>query len=452
MSPVSFASRAAGLVLSGILFAPAASAADDSSGVLALKGSLRLRYETLSGQPRAGLSATDQLVSIRTTLAGEYRRQAWRLGAELYDSRAYGGDAAGAVGATDVNAFELAQAYIGGQFRQPLRAPGTIDLEAGRMILNLGSRRLVSADDYRNTTTTMTGLRATYVRDDVTATGLYVLPTMHRPDDKSSVLDNAVQFDRESFDLVLWGALLSKTRFVGGTELDFSYFHLAERDSPNRPTRDRKLDTFGPRLLLVPKAGAGDFETEAFYQSGAVSESTNAAARTLAVSAWFLHLAAGYTWDIAWHPRLSLQYDYASGDGRGSRYTHFDTLFGMRRVDLAPYGIYGVLSRSNVDTPALRLEAAPSDRLDWFVNYRLLWLASASDAFSSSGVRDASGNSGAFAGQQIEARMRYWLLPDELLLEADGALLLKGHFLKRAPNAPPTGDTTYISFNVTRFF
>jgi hypothetical protein len=35
-----------------------------------------------------------------------------------------------------------------------------LGLQAGRFTLNLGSRRLVAADDYRNTTNGYTGIRA----------------------------------------------------------------------------------------------------------------------------------------------------------------------------------------------------------------------------------------------------------------------------------------------------
>jgi hypothetical protein len=75
--------------------------------------------------------------------------------------------------------------------------------------------------------------------------------------------------------------------------------------------------------------------------------------------------------------------------------------------------------------------------------YRALWLDSATDAFGASGVRDPNGQSGRFAGQQIEGRVRYWLMPKIAQLDVGGAVLFKGRFLRDAPNAPPTGDTYY---------
>ena len=58
-------------------------------------------------------------------------------------------------------------------------------------------------------------------------------------------------------------------------------------------------------------------------------------------------------------------------------------------------------------TAGLRLEIAPSPRWDSFVAGRSMWLEANEDAFSTTGVRDAAGRSGRFAGRQLEGRVRY---------------------------------------------
>ena len=75
--------------LSILLLVPTPAFAEDG---LSLGGSTRLRYEVIDGQPRAGFNESDDLVSIRTIVTGEYRTGRLRLGAELYASRVYGGD------------------------------------------------------------------------------------------------------------------------------------------------------------------------------------------------------------------------------------------------------------------------------------------------------------------------------------------------------------------------
>jgi hypothetical protein len=79
-------------------------------------------------------------------------------------------------------------------------------------------------------------------------------------------------------------------------------------------------------------------------------------------------------------------------------------------------------------------------------------LASATDSFATTGVRDRTGRSGNFAGQQIETRLRYWVIPDAMLLDTGITYLIKGPFLENAPNAPLTGDTFYGYLQTSIFF
>lgn len=438
------------IVLPVLLFVPAPALAEDG---ISLSGSTRLRYEVIDGQPRAGFKESDDLVSIRTIVSGEYRTGSLRFGAELYDSRVYGGDAGTPITTGEVNTLELVQAYLGYDAPGAFGADTKLGLQAGRFTLNLGSRRLVAADDYRNTTNGYTGIRADVaLQNNLSATAIYTLPQVRLPEGRADLVDNRVKFDRENFDLVLWGGLAAKKLTGKRGAIELGFYHLGERDSPKLATRDRSLDTASLRFVRDPAPGDLDFESETIYQWGSISASVAATARKLDVSAWFAHLEAGYTFRHPWSPHVSIEFDYASGDGRGAKFTRFDTLFGMRRADLAPAGIYNAVGRANLIAPGLRVEIAPSKRVDAFAAYRPLWLASRFDSFSTTGVRDASGNSGRFAGHQMEARVRYWLIPKRLRLEWNGVLLAKGRFLKEALNAPAGGDTFYNSFNATISF
>jgi len=48
--------------------------------------------------------------------------------------------------------------------------------------------------------------------------------------------------------------------------------------------------------------------------------------------------------------------------------------------------------------------------------------------------------------------VRYWIIPDTMLLDTGLAYLAKDDFLRNAPNAPDTGDTFYGYLNTTFFF
>jgi hypothetical protein len=198
-----------------------------------------------------------------------------------------------------------------------LGAGSMATLRAGRFTLNLGSRRLVAADDYRNTTNGYTGLHAELkLKGGYAASLIYVLPQVRLPDDATSLLDNDVAFDRESTDLRLWGGLVSRRVSRETPLVELGYFGLHEEDDPGRPTRDRRLHSFSARLLREPSKGGIDYEVEGVYQLGRVSSGLGAAAPRLDVSAWFLHADVGYSFADPWRTRLSGSVKWLAKTGR----------------------------------------------------------------------------------------------------------------------------------------
>ena len=100
------------------------------------------------------------MFSIRSILLAEWKQGNWRLGAELYDSRAYDTDPGSVLTTGEVNAFEPVQVYAVRAFPDAFGKGTSATIQAGRFTMNLGSRRLVAADDYRNTPNGYTGVRA----------------------------------------------------------------------------------------------------------------------------------------------------------------------------------------------------------------------------------------------------------------------------------------------------
>jgi hypothetical protein len=418
----------------------------------AISGTTRLRFEAIDGQARAGFNTADDLVSVRTTLLAQYTDGPIRVAVELWDSRAYGANAGTPLTTGEVNAVELVQAFVEARTPGLFGAGSTASIQAGRFVLNLGSRRLIAADDYRNTTNGYTGVRADVgLRSGWKGTAIYVLPQQRRPDDVDSLRHNAVAVDREGFDLVLWGGVVSRSKAIGAAMLETSFFHLGERDLPGRPTRDRSLNTASVRVIRDPAPARADVEVEGIAQRGHASTGLAAGAPQQAVRAWFVHVEAGYTFAARWQPRLSLEYDHASGDAPGGANGRFDTLFGMRRADLAPAGLYNAYGRANSFSPGARIEVVPGRRTDAFAIVRPIWLASRTDSFSTSGVRDSTGRSGNFAGTQLDARVRRQV-SKAIRVEVDGVVLDKGRFLRDAPNAPPGKWTRYLSLNALASF
>ena len=428
-----------------ILLAPLSAVAQDKDG-LTISGSFRVRGEGIDGQFRPNVDGTAALL-LRSNVSADYKIDWLHIGGELEDSRVYFEHRRSSVSTTEVNAIEPVQAYLAADIGD------TVKVKLGRQTMNFGSRRLVSRANFRNTTNAFTGARVDWTPATGTSvTAFWTMPLNRRPSDLDGLLDNDVQLDKERDDLQFFGAFGTIGHILGGVAEAYVY-RLYERDAPGYLTRNRRLWTIGGRLYRAPKKATFDYELEGAWQGGETRASTAASdLDDLDVDAGLAHAAAGWTFDAKWSPRLAIAYDYASGDGTGGHYGRFDTLFGARVFEFGPTSFYGPVSRANLSSPAIRAEVKPDSRWDGYLAVRGLWLSKATDNFASTGVRDATGASGHYAGTQIDGRIRYWLKPKVVQLAVGGAIIAKGRFLDDAPNAPQTGDTHYGFAEVSYIF
>lgn len=425
-----------------------------------IRGTFRSRAEGIANGFRPAPFPRDEFANMLFgSIFAEYDTgQKVKIGGELLDARSYFQKNNSVVSALDVNAFELTQAYLNFDLSDVTGDGSKSSLTAGRFTKDVGSRRYMSRQQFRNNTNAYTGVSFDWKgasKDRWTV--FWTMPHIRLPDDAQGVRDNAIEFDRESPDLQFYGTSYTFANVFGGS-LELFGYGLYEQDSgtgllQSMQTRNRRLFTPGARLFRGAKPGKFDYEFEGVYQAGLARASTAVTdTRDLDVSAYFVHAETGYTFAVPWLPRLSLIYDHASGDnGNPSTFNRFDSLFGVRREYNAP-SLYGPMTRANLITPAVRLYVTPSSIWDAYVAYRAIWLDSATDVFGATKLRDRSGQSGRFAGHQIEARLRYWLIPDAMLLETGAAYLFKGRFLHDVPNAPDAGDTVYGYLATQIFF
>lgn len=411
---------------------------------LTISGSVRVRYEMLEGQYRPGLPPRDDALTVQTAIAADYRTGPWRFSAELIDARGYLIDAPGAVSTSEVNALELSRASVG--YRD-----GPVEITAGRFHLNLGSRRLAGRNAFRNTINSFTGIRLDWQGDKGDRlTAFYTLPHTRLPSDRADLIDNRVRWDRETFDLTFWGAHYTRPDLFAGIALQANIFGLHERDGDNGATRNRHLLTAGARLHRAPRPGQWDIDMEGAVQTGTIRQSAAPGAPIQDVRAFFAHAEIAYSADLPGKPRISALFDVASGDDpRTSNYTRFDTLYGPRRWEFGPSGIFGPLARTNIVAPGLRLEVASAPRWDVTALWRPAWVHNRRDRFGNTGPEDKSGGSGRFAGHMVELRLGHWLIDKRLRLEAGAAVLTSGTLLETAPNATGFGDTRYAYGQMT---
>ncbi len=443
-------------LLVGLGAAPAAAEApwrlDDLLGLPeALSVSLvqRTRYEYLDDPFRPRSDAADQIVALRTLLHVRFQPLPWlTLGGELQDSRAFVHDASSFLNTGVVNPVELLQAYvelsgeIGGR---------KAELRAGRITLNVGSRRFVARNRTRNTINGFTGVDARIeVAPGHHLRGFYLLPVQRRPSSFEALREDQIHFDREGFEARFWG-LFYETELPWEDHLELFVFGLGEDDDrPNRLTRNRQLVTPGFRVYREQKPARLDYTLEAAFQLGE-SRANASSVRDLDHRAGFVHVDVGYTAAIPAAPRFGLEYDYASGDenlldGHNAR---FDTLFGARRFDFGPTAIYGPFARSNLHSPGVRLTARLREGVRGLLGYRAFWLEEARDLAGATGLVDPSGESGRYLGSQLELRLRWELVPGTVELDLTYAHLFAGDFFDRAPLSPARGDADFAYVQMT---
>ena len=407
----------------------------------------RTRFEGLQNDFRAASIGNDEnAVSMRTLFTAELKYKTFVLGGEFEDSRAYS-DQETPLNNTIVDAVELLQAYLAVRDTDLLRKGDAFSATMGRMTIDVGSRRLVARNEFRNTINQFTGLDLQWTSPSKHFFRVFgVMPVLRQPTDQSSLEDNDVEYDEENQEAALWTAFYGSPPLFAATQVEGYVIGYDEKDTEDAPSNNRHLVTPGFRLLRVPAVGKFDWQLEAMFQFGKSRASTAATdTDNLDHEAYSLHASTGYKFDAPWTPRLLVQYDLATGDdsptdGENNR---FDRLFGARRFEFGPTSIYGAIERSNINTPGLRLEIFPLANVDGFICYRAAWLESDQDAWTTAGLRDVSGDSGSFIGHQIEGRLRWFVYPKNLALEIGGAYLDKGEF---ATDAPGSSESSPIYF------
>lgn len=411
----------------------APSIADEASAAspFTFEASTRVRYETLSDAYRAGREGSDQQLSWRTRALAEYDAGLVTFGGEFFDSRAYLTDDGSYLTSTAINTLEILQAYVRADFEGG-------EIQAGRFVMNIGSRRLVGENSFRNFPASFEGIRGAFeLAEGLTLDAFYTAPVSRRPGDRASLLDNDHEFDEGDWDTRFWAAHLTREDIAPGVTGEAYLYGLNEDGGDDRYT-------FGARVS--GERGPIDFDLEIMRQVGQTGGGED-------VAAGKVHAEAGYSFEGPWSPRLSAQLVYASGDEDpgDAEDNGFDRLYGLRRGALGQTGIFGPLDVENIVALGARVEVRRGP-VQAHVLVQDVSLASDTDRWRRAGLRDVTGASGDHIGQVIDSRLRWWIAPDIYRLEAGAAVLFKGEFATDAPGAPADGDSLYSYVMLTRYF
>ena len=410
-----------------------------------LEGSLehRTRYESYGTPWRRNQSTGEEQIPLQTVLWMEAHKGGYRAGFEFWNAVQSGAQPGWWVNNTMVNPANFTQLYAAWT-RHDIASSGLdFEAKAGRMTLDLGSRRLVARNNFRNTTNAFTGVQFR-LRDEASKWHLLAFanqPIERLPTGNQALVNNDWAWDKEQAGSVFAGAMLDTWALPWSmnAELYLYYLKSEQTNQGQQLILDRELVTPGLRVHRAAKKGEFDFEGELAGQTGQANADIQVNGKTrkklMDAESFFGHMQVGYTFDLPFDPRLLLQYDYASGGNDGQTTHSFDTLFGARRWEYGPTGIFGPFGRNNISSPGARVFLVPHRDLTSFVAYRAYWMADATAPWAIAQLWDPTGRSGNFLGQTVEFALR-WDPHDNLAFEIGWETLIKGAFARHAPDAP----------------
>jgi hypothetical protein len=398
----------------------------------------RTRYETLDQPWQKGQNTGEHLVALQTLPSLGIRYKSVRFFAEMIDARTFGSSDQFVTTTSFIDKTDILQLYGGLGTHNFLGSGLHAEATFGRQTLDIGSRRLIGRNQFRNTVNAFDGLHMSLGDDERWQVRAFTLAPVQRITDKP---------DAEARTL-LWGVFLGQ-RGIKWAHTDLYTFFLEDEIKPGAvPGLKRSLIMPGFRLFKDPARGEVDYEAETIWQMGRAALSQGGP--QLEKFAYFQHIQIGYTFDHPWRPQLLIRYDYASGDRdpNDNKDGRFDTLYGPVNFELNPTGIFEVFARSNISSPAWRLAVEPTSLMRLSFQHRVFWLAQSRDQWINTGLQDTTGRAGNFLGHFLEARGR-WLLSPNFSLEPGWCYLAKGSFVSNllaagAPGTPNDKNANYV--------
>ncbi len=414
-----------------------------------VSGEQRTRYERLDRQFRPALDPSDRVLALRTRVRVAARWPQWGFDAELMDSRALLNDSGSTVNGSIVNTLEPIQLMASRSWSMAREGSQSV-LRVGRMTFDLGTRRLIARNAYRNTVNSFLGTEWSWQgTQERGARVFYLVPMRTLPTSRAALLDNDPELDRSAGDTRILGLHYHFPILSGEHRLELYWLDFDADASRDR----REFVTVGVRFYRPSASGRWHYELEAIGQSGDSSATVDGEWRDgLDHSASLYHVDLGYSFALPWAPIVTVRYDRASGDDDPSdmRNERFDTLFGARRFDFGPTGIYGPFARANIEALGVRAALRPARRWRAMLEYRAFELASSRDAWTTAELRDQSGAAGDQLGRQLEVSINWSAIAGRLELETGAAYFRKGSFIDlTAPEVAQDSRYHYVSITTS---
>ena len=329
---------------------------------------------------------------------------------ELQDSRAF--NTIYQQQANEVNQTDMLQGYGELFFKDAFGKDGkgqdrALSIRAGRMAFELGARRLIARNEFRNTTNNFDGFR---VKIGQKENDFDIDSFLMRP-----VIINPYNFDRPDWQNWIYGSWISIHKWSDVVTVQPYFIGRHQYADPLNPLNAYKIqrDTQAPGLRLYGSRNGFDYDLDVMKQFGTVGSlqyltSTSTSfnlQKTLQQDAISYAADVGYTFEShPWKPRISAVYVYGSGTKNpfGGTNNSVDTFFGFDQ----PFSRSGYINWSNVKDPKARIEFEPWKGTQIDASFSAYWLASAAASWEKVSLWSPVGNRGTFMGTEVDLRIR----------------------------------------------
>jgi len=410
---------------------------------------VRARYEYINNDFRKKTDTIDEPFSLRSRVYGAIKNKFDPLRAtfEFQDSRRYNSQYPDSN--LEVNKTEFIQAYGELYFQDAL---GTDDLGTdrplsiryGRHAFELTDKRLIARNEFRNTTNSFQGLRALLgsQNSDWQADFFAFNPIIRFTDNKDKA-NEAQWFYGAKFDIRKWSKVATLQPYYYLLQQNGSKAKYATSGAPVTAAdkKSREIQTAGLRAYgLVSNTGL-DWDLNYIKQWGDDGGQDH--------DAYGYNMEAGYTLGHAWKPRVMANLGYASGDKNPNDNTNqrFERLFGFAR----PWSHSNYIQMENIRAVKVRGALNPTDTFKVDFGYSWYDLASATDRWAATKLRDETGKSGKKIGQEFDIYAQFQV-NKHLGMVVGYSYFMAGDFTKSTSQKVQLGrddDTHYVWIDAT---
>ncbi|MPT46969.1 MAG: hypothetical protein E2598_00930 [Sphingobium sp.] len=366
-------------------------------------------YLSLGGEIRPRVEAREHMGFGRgaedSGLNSQLRSRLWadlhvtpnvRIFAELQSAFTTGEDVAGP--AVDQNPLEVQQAFV--EFSTSPSSQGSLALRLGRQQIMMGKRRLIEPRGAPNY------MRAYDAARLLGHSGKWRFGLMGGAPvrDELGTLNDSTNDD---WTFIAGHVARKMDEILPGSDLELLYIHTNRKIAP----MDRfvgKRETLSARFS--GKNGGLDYDVELIGQHGKAQTGTGDQQK---VRAWYVGTDSGYTFPVAWQPRLGLKVDIGSGDTNpnDNRMGSYDFLWSASMTWTPELGYTNLISAG----PTLRVK--PMSKLTVDLGSAGLWRTTLKDGLynlSHRQIRSVAEGRSRYVGLRTTAKVEYqwnrWLL------------------------------------------